>query len=552
MTARSEGFRVKSHVSRDFLQSAALFKNEHLAVWEYVSNGLQYVDGRTPPVVRVRQDDNKKKISIKDNGRGMNASDLENFFVMHGENLDRKSGRVGRGMFGTGKSAAFGIARTLVLTTVKDGKRTKVSLNRADIEAMSDGSEIPVRTIEKEVSVADPNGTLIEIEDIHLRKLDQKRVIAFVERHLAHWPHDVTVWVNNHQCQYVAPTAIRTETFDPPGELASKLGQCTLVLNVAAAPLSENERGISIFSKGVWHETTLAGSEGREMSNFIFGEIDIPALDDDKSPVTPFDMSRSMQLNPSNEVVQAALAFIGSNVERLRKELVAQEKNHRATEDAKRLAKQADEIAKLINDDFADFRLRVAKVRAKARGAVDLGASEPTGSTSDDDFVFGNQEPADVVRPTGGPGASGDGGANGSQPRNMNPEVTPGREDAPQKGKPVGGGDRGRRKPQGGFSIDFREMGADQDRAVYQADARQIVINLEHPQFKAALGSGGIEDLTFRRLAYEVAFSEYAVALAFELEKRDEYRDATDAIADIRETINRVARRAASLYEAPR
>ena len=31
---------VTTHVGRDLLQSAALFKHEHSVVWEYVSNGL--------------------------------------------------------------------------------------------------------------------------------------------------------------------------------------------------------------------------------------------------------------------------------------------------------------------------------------------------------------------------------------------------------------------------------------------------------------------------------------------------------------------------------
>ena len=34
-------------------------------------------------------------------------------------------------------------------------------------------------------------------------------------------------------------------------------------------------------------------------------------------------------------------------------------------EDAKKLARQADEIAQVINEDFDAFRQRVAKVRAK-------------------------------------------------------------------------------------------------------------------------------------------------------------------------------------------
>ena len=42
-------------------------------------------------------------------------------------------------------------------------------------------------------------------------------------------------------------------------------------------------------------------------------------------------------------------------------------------------------------------------------------------------------------------------------------------------------------------------------------------------------------------LAYEVAFSEYALSLALELAQRDEYMDITDPIVDIGETINRVA-----------
>ena len=87
---------VRSHVSRDLLQSAAMFKNERLVVWEYVSNGLDYVEHGTSPMVRVRLDTRAKRITVEDNGRGMDWAGLENFFVMHGENVDRKAGRPGR------------------------------------------------------------------------------------------------------------------------------------------------------------------------------------------------------------------------------------------------------------------------------------------------------------------------------------------------------------------------------------------------------------------------------------------------------------------------
>src|SRR5680860_1609962 len=103
---------VRSHVARDLLQSAGLFKTDKTVIWEYVSNGLQYMDAGASPIVTVRLDDKHKRISIKDNGRGMNWRGLENFFVMHGENVDRRQGKGGRGRFGTGKSAAFGIANS--------------------------------------------------------------------------------------------------------------------------------------------------------------------------------------------------------------------------------------------------------------------------------------------------------------------------------------------------------------------------------------------------------------------------------------------------------
>ena len=82
---------VRSHVARDLLQNAALFKTDKLVVWEYVSNSLQYVDPGTNPVVQVLLDGKKKRITVTDNGRGMDLGGLQNFFVMHGVLLGTQS-----------------------------------------------------------------------------------------------------------------------------------------------------------------------------------------------------------------------------------------------------------------------------------------------------------------------------------------------------------------------------------------------------------------------------------------------------------------------------
>jgi hypothetical protein len=543
--------QVRSHVARDLLQSAGLFKNERLVVWEYVSNGLEYVDPGTTPTVKVRLDSKRHRITIEDNGRGMDADGLANFFVMHGENLDRKAGRPGRGRFGTGKSAAFGIADILRITTVRDGKRSRVELTRADLDAAHSGDPVPVRTLEREVATDDPHGTLVEIEGVRLRSLDQAGVIHYIERHLAHWPKGVTVLVNNHQCEFAEPPVERTETFEPEGDLAEELGDVQLTIKVSKSPLDEDLRGVSIFSKGVWHETTLVTSQGKEMSDFIFGEIDVPALDEDTSTPPPFDVSRSLRLNPDNELVRAMYAFIGPHLEEIRKSLVEEQRERRATEDAKRLRQEANQIESIINQDFDAFRKRLQKVKAAAASSgLDISENEASDATEsgDDDFLYGGDVPAAIVQEDGETGTNEDGSRTGDgPPRRLNPIVTPD-PDGSERGHYERQTDRGEPRRRGGFTIEFDHQGEESDRATYVAEKRTIYVNLDHPQIAAARQGRDPEDPVFRRLAYEVAFAEYAIAVASELDNRGEYIDASDPIVDIRETINRVARSAASLY----
>ena len=540
---------VRSHVSRDLLQAAAMFKNERLAVWEYVANGLQYVSPGVSPIVRVRLDSKGKRITISDNGRGMDLEGLRNFFVMHGENIDRKHGKGGRGRFGTGKSAAFRIADTLRITTVSDGKKSAVELRRADLDAATEGDPVPVTTIERETAVDQPDGTVVEIGGVHLRALDQAGVVKYIERHLARWPKGATVIVNNHECEYLEPPVDRTETVKVPKELNDLLGDSELILKVSKTPLDEDLRGVSIFGSGVWHETTLAGSAGREMSEFIFGEIDVPTLDDDESLPPAFDASRSMKLNPDNPLVQALYAFIGPIIESTRKQLVEENREFKASEEAKRLAEEASKIESIINDDFDAFRQKLQKVRAATAGAgFDVSEEETDrGGAGTDDFIYGGDEPATITSGTGEVGNEDEGGTSGDGPaRRLNPVVEPDSEGVSSGHAESKGNAKPRRR--GGFSIEFDELGVESARAEYVSERRTIYVNLEHPQIEAAKRNRGIEDVVFKRLAYEVAFSEYAVALAIELESRGEYIDPSDPIVDIRETLNRVARQAAELY----
>ena len=166
-------------------------RGQWLTVHQYGERTLRLVDA----------DAKCKRITISDNGRGMDWKGLHNFFVMHGENLDRKQGKAGRGRFGTGKAAAFGIAGLLRITTVHEGKLSRVELRRAEIQSMTSGEEIPVKVLDKEIQTSKVNGTLIEIEEIHLRSIDQAAIIRFIEWASCSLAKNASVTVNNHICE---------------------------------------------------------------------------------------------------------------------------------------------------------------------------------------------------------------------------------------------------------------------------------------------------------------------------------------------------------------
>lgn len=548
MEIQKNDIHVTSHVARDLLQSAGLFTKDKFVVWEYVSNGLQYVDHGVAPMVKVTIDNKSSRILIKDNGRGMNWEGLNNFFVMHGENQDRVHGRPGRGYFGTGKSAAFGIANCLRVTTIRNNKRSKLELHRSEIEAQISGHKIPVRILEKEVDCQEVNGTLIEIEEIQIKSVNQREVINYIERHLSQWNKGVKVFVNNHLCQYHEPSVAEEFFFRPDSALVNLLGEVELIIKVAHSPLDEDLRGVAVYSNGVWHETTLAGNE-KEMTQYIFGEIDVPKLDEDNSPIRPFNVSRTMRLNTENELVRSIHAFIFQNIETVRQQLVEAEKKRKSDEISRRLARQADEIARIINEDFGAFRNQIAKARAKAAGQNDEYSTQdfdkiPT--IHGEEITFGTDLPGIIVIPDGNIGANGNNASNGSTPRTLSPEVEP--DESGNNLASFAEESATTRKPRGGFQIQYKNMGVNEFRAKYVKSERTIYINLDHPQLVSAMSNRNVEDLVFKRLAYEVAFTEYAIALASEMADHEAYLDVFEPISDIRETINRIVKRAASLY----
>lgn len=540
--------RVTSHVGRDLLASAALFKTESAAVWEYVANSLEYVEKGTQPVVSVTVNAKDRSITVADNGRGMSDEDLQHYFTMHGENPDRRAGRPGRGKFGTGKSAAFGIARRLRIQTVRNGFYNEVVLTRAAIDH-SDGTAIPIEWLVRNQPTDAPNGTTVTIDDSLLNRIDAAPIIQYIERHLGSYRR-AQVAVNSHVCEYHEPQVAKVYTFTPSEKQAAIIGQATLTVKVAQAPLEASHQGVTVTA-GAGNVVGIerAGLERKEFGNYLFGEVDVPKLEE-PCEIMPYDATRNLELNPNHPVVRVLLGFIGAKMEEVRGELVRREQERRSSAQAKALEQESARIADLLNKDFREQEMRLREIQRAIRrtssGPAPASGSGGSGGEGEQRYAAGTDQPGTRASANNAEGDRGKAGAG-----SMNLGGAAGTPDPAGLDPLSATKNAGKAKPaptQGGFAVEYRPLGADEERSRYDHESMTILINLDHPVLAAALEKGGVNDVAFRRLSYEIAFSEYAIAMGYEKAIEDPEMPADDLLYEVRSTLNRIARASASLY----
>lgn len=544
----SKRISVKSHVSRDFLQNAAYFNTLPKVVWEYVSNSLD--NGREgiqiTVVVDIRKEENT--LIIADNGTGMSREDLERFFTMHGENVQRKRGKRVRGRFGTGKSAAFGIAKSLTIDTRKSGKRNVVSLHLDDIKKATSGGSFEVNEIAIDEVTAQEDGSVIEIKEFMTSRLDIDATISYIEKHLARYRLWANVSINGHICKFKEPPALQIITVSAPKEIEQHIGTPALTIKVAPFSLDQDERGIDILSEGIWHETTLGDIEGKELSERIFGEVDAPLLEQVNDDIAPFDNTRNNLLNRANPRVVILIAWISQELEKVRQTLVQEEKEKRKSEQSKKLEQEAQRMADILNDDFKNLMIDLEvsrRITGKSKNRTDESDS------SQGTILPGNGDQNSEWQQVGQPHGNGHGGKNppgeGDLPREgltLLPGVS--------KGSPKESTDSGSKRRSGLFSIEFVNSTVDYPRSQYKRDEHKILINLDHPQVALALkeGGGSQDSRHFLAMVYEVAAVEYAQAIPFERIQQGEQVDAADALFAVGDTVDRVTRRFAAVLQA--
>jgi hypothetical protein len=159
----------------------------------------------------------------------------------------------------------------------------------------------------------------------------------------------------------------------------------------------------------VWHETTLAGCERKPFAEYLFGTFDVATLGPDQSAIPAFDISRSMKLNPRNEVVADILRFVGVNLEQIRRDLERQDRERRRSEEQKKLQQQGSKIAELINEHFKNWRKKLRSTMAKAGAGRDLLSVKDKNSPQEDGVIPGDELPGIIQEIGTGVGDGGTG-----------------------------------------------------------------------------------------------------------------------------------------------
>ena len=378
---------VQSHVARDFLQNADFFSTVPRVVWEYVSNALDNASDGRPVVVDVRI--SPEGLVFSDNASGMSREDLQRFFQMHGINVQRERGRVVRGRFGTGKSAAFGIARTLRIETRKDGLYNVVELQRETVERAADGQPFGVQEVVADAPTDAEDGTKVIVGRLFDPvRLEIEKTRSYVERQLGRSRQNHTVLINGHVCEYQEPVSTSEFRFEATPPVAERIGPVRMVVKVSPSPLDDESNGIDVLSHGVWHGTILGDLPRQGSARRLFGEVTCDLLEtwEGEGP-SPFDNTRNNALNPANPVVATLLGWVSLRLRKVTAELDEGRREHeRRKEEGARewtfarrhpMSKQRDPIqGEFFNSAESIPGIAAALVREATQNSLDAPAGK--------------------------------------------------------------------------------------------------------------------------------------------------------------------------------
>jgi hypothetical protein len=425
---------------------------------------------------------------------------------------------------------------------VRNRHRWVVRLDKAELEAGGRESRKPqINVLEDGTATTAPNGTTIIIDGV-TRSVYEKPVIKELQRRLGRHLAVHNVVVFGKHVDLVEPTSKRSWTFpasDEPEQAAVIGVDVECAIHAAVSPVDDELRGVIVTA----NDFPVAQIQGTgDHAPRLFGACEVPALDSDTGTPGPYSDNRDLTLNEDNEAAGILARWVRRCLAKASSDLAAEEREQRRRAQDAALRNAASRMEDVLNRHFhGEFK--------KARNPVgELGIKINRVVVDDDgqlvrpgDGFAGYDIPEPQTRASGGEGTA--------QPEPEEDEPVREPVPRPRQRDPFGEG-RGeslrpnggpkRRRPGGGFKIDFEHNLAAAPRSRYLESELLILVNLDHPELAAAHRDG--DTPLFRMLAFEAAAQEYSFATAYVRIEEDTSIDPSDILEYVRATMESLTR----------
>jgi uncharacterized protein (TIGR02391 family) len=237
------------------------------ALAELISNAYD-ADASMVTVEFLEQSGIPKAITVFDDGIGMSSTDIQTKFLVIGRNRRKTDGdapskkfkRLPTGKKGLGKLALFGLAKSVMVDTIKDGFQNTLTLNW-DLLLKAEGVYSPIANIVDKKSVR-KNGTTIQLSELKRKSSFDINAIADSLSKIFIVDSDFSITLKDSKGNVVSVTNERRyENLEKQFnwthvELIKKgskyFGKVELNFITAKTPIppSSGLRGVAIFSRG--------------------------------------------------------------------------------------------------------------------------------------------------------------------------------------------------------------------------------------------------------------------------------------------------------------
>lgn len=261
---------------------ASMYSKCSKAVGELVVNGYD------ADATWAKVDIKAGKITIGDNGNGMDEKDIRDEYMMLGSEHKRKIKRTPKfkrlpiGNKGIGKLAGIGIANRMSVITIKGGKRYEYQIDREEIGKYKT-LEDAFRDLTVEDCGGEPSGTIVELTKIlPYIKID-------IDELRGHFAHDIPqssnfqIFVNSKRCLRKDIPAKRripvNISDDVCGEIKGEIIVSKKALTSVSPGISTTCRGRVIGPPSLFGLTRSAHRFYYTLSALIIGMVEVASFD---------------------------------------------------------------------------------------------------------------------------------------------------------------------------------------------------------------------------------------------------------------------------------